>query len=471
MRACAPPPPPPPPTRAASTPMKLKRAMRHAIELDDDVVEAIFLHVMSVKEVGRLSQASIQFRRVSATAVVQARWALRIRMMKHVTGMCQPDLVSIDDQMDPHQLPAAAMSEVAGRLFTSHRSIDNKQWLTAWKVTPGSLPTREHRTQIRGEYSAGAVITPDDQRLVLSSWRGGAQTRSVARPTVRPGAVVTSSMKGCDKDIQHTAIAIHGDHILCSANWEGTLYTHDLRDGRLIDMIDLPSGRCNSMATDGQGRLFCACDYALLALRVREDGTFVVGRYGTITARDCDLLAHTRGGGAKTVIIHNDKLFAVCTDEDCQNERRMVLLGWELSWELPQYSTDAPDFLFSIDLEGRDELPRLAVLDDLLFVGGTERPTPFTWSASIAVYELRRHLWREERLPNPRSASTLLGVKADALRRNGRYRGPALLGRVPVAVSPNDIRHIVSMLCPAAGHLLVMSTQDSLDQPGVILVY
>ena len=29
---------------AASTPMKLKRAMRHAIELDDDVVEAIFLH-------------------------------------------------------------------------------------------------------------------------------------------------------------------------------------------------------------------------------------------------------------------------------------------------------------------------------------------------------------------------------------------------------------------------------------------
>ena len=57
---------------ATSTPMKLKRAMRHAIELDDDVVEAIFLHVMSVEEVGRLSQASIQFRRVAATAMVQA---------------------------------------------------------------------------------------------------------------------------------------------------------------------------------------------------------------------------------------------------------------------------------------------------------------------------------------------------------------------------------------------------------------
>ena len=451
---------------ATSTPMKLKRAMRHAIELDDDVVEAIFLHVMSVEEVGRLSQASIQFRRVAATAMVQAWWALRIRMMKHATGMCQPDLVSMDDKMHPHQLPAAAMSEVAGRLFTSHRSIDHKQWLTAWKVTPGSLPTREHRTQIRGEYSAGAVITPDDQRLVLSSWRGGAQTRSVARPTARPGAVVTSSMKGCDKNIQHTAMAIHRDHILCSANWEGTLYTHDLRDGRLMDMIDLPSGRCNSMATDGQGRLFCACDYALLALRVRDAGT--------ITAKgdhNFNLLAHTGGYGARAVIIHNGKLFAVCSSH--QDPRRYTLL---LGWELPQYSTDAPDFLFSIDLEFRDAT-QLAVLDDLLFVGGSERPTPSTWSTRIVVYELRRHLWREEwRRSEPFDGRSKWRLdprhrEVDALRRSGRYRGPALLGRVPVAVSPNDIRHRVSMLCPAAGHLLVMSVQDSSDQAGVMLVY
>ena len=88
MRACAPPPPPPPPTQAASTPMKLKRAAGHAIELDDDVV-VIFLHVMSVK-VGRLSQASANFSVLSDSG--GAAWALRIRMMKHVTGMCQPDL-------------------------------------------------------------------------------------------------------------------------------------------------------------------------------------------------------------------------------------------------------------------------------------------------------------------------------------------------------------------------------------------
>ena len=72
-----------------------------AAALNDDCIECILVALDQVRDVGKFLQVSSTCARLAAGAPVQAKWGLRIRVLKYAEGSLQPELAAMSISRRP----------------------------------------------------------------------------------------------------------------------------------------------------------------------------------------------------------------------------------------------------------------------------------------------------------------------------------------------------------------------------------
>ena len=238
--------------------------------LDDDCAESIFLALRHVHDVGRLAQVAVMFARAASGVPVQAKWALRMRVLQHSARLLQPALLPMkdtrrpDDSFDLTFGTTAAVTTCQQRLLTCTADARSHVWLNSWTLAPGAVPVIDRRLQLPEYSGAGIAISASGEHAVVTCYDGAGLIFS-SDLTVRTPLLAAGAMVNLDDAPPKTAVAVLGERVY-SADWEGDVAAHLLATGAMctqFQLDDLLSEdddyiRVVDMATDGRQTLYLA---------------------------------------------------------------------------------------------------------------------------------------------------------------------------------------------------------------------